>query len=208
MPLSAPAAEREPIHTRAIECSSYRRSDGLWDIEGHLTDVKAYPFFNDFRGEIVPGEPLHDMWLRLTVDSDFVVQAVEVTTDKGPYEICPAILPQFQKLKGLMIGPGWNRRVRENLGGSHGCAHLVDLLRPLATVAFHSVRWSASAPANSQKAEQTRGGTDNAGNNDTSTTDRADKRLARPPLNTCHVWASDGEKIHREYPEFFTGKDS
>lgn len=186
MPLSPPDADREPIHTRSMECRSFRRSDGLWDIEGHLTDIKSYSFFNDFRGEIPPGEPLHDMWLRLTVDRDFMVREVEVTTDKGPYEICPAILPQFQKLKGLKIGPGWNRRVRENLGGSRGCAHLVDLLRPIATVAFHTVQWSDSAPANKGETRE---------------------RVSRPPLNTCHVWAADGEKVRTEFPEFYTGDE-
>jgi len=185
MALSEPPVEREPIHTRAIECRSYRRSDGLWDIEGHLTDIKAYPFLNAFRGEIKAGEPLHDMWLRLTVDRDFVVQAVEAVTDRGPYEICPAILPAFQKLKGLKIGPGWNRRVREHLGGACGCAHLVDLLRPIATVAFHTVQWSDSAPDDGPKKPASK---------------------SRPPLNTCHVWASDGELIRTEHPEFYTGK--
>ena len=183
MPLS-PNVDRDPIHTRAIECKSYRRSDGLWDIEGHLTDVKAYPFLNDFRGEVKAGEPLHDMWIRLTVDREFIVQQVEALTEAGPYALCPAILPSFQKLKGLKIGPGWNRRVRENLGGARGCAHLVDMLKPMATVAFHTVRWSDSAPSNS---------------------DRKPDKLARPPVNTCHVWAAGGEKIKNEYPGFYTG---
>mgnify|MGYP003646043246 CR=1 FL=1 len=94
MPLSQVTVERDPIHTRAIECRSYRRADGLWDIEGHLTDIKAYPFLNSFRGEVLPGEPLHDMWIRLTVDRDFIVQNVEAVTDAGPYALCPAILPE------------------------------------------------------------------------------------------------------------------
>ncbi len=38
MPLSPPAASREHIHTRVVECRGYRRDDGLWDIEGHITD--------------------------------------------------------------------------------------------------------------------------------------------------------------------------
>lgn len=185
MPLSAPESEREPIHTRVIECRSFRRADGLWDIEGHLTDVKAYPFVNEFRGEIVPGEPLHDMWLRLTVDRDFAVRRVEAATDKGPYALCPAVLPRFKLLEGLKVGPGWNRAVRERLGGARGCAHLVDLLRPIATVAFHTVQWSESAPGNAAADEP--------------------KRVSRPPLNTCHVWASDGEKVRDEYPEFYRG---
>lgn len=188
MPLSDVEVGREPIHTRAIECKSYRRDDGLWDIEGHLTDIKAYPFINSFRGEVLPGEPLHDMWIRLTVDRHFIVQNVEVTTDAGPYELCPAILPSFQKLKGLKIGAGWNRKVRENLGGALGCAHLVDMLKPIATVAFHTVRFSDSSPANSADAAE-----------------RETAKPPRPPVNTCHVWASDGELIRTEHPDFYTG---
>ena len=187
MPLSAIDIDREPIHTRAIECRSFRREDGLWDIEGHLTDVKAYAFKNEFRGEVKPGEPLHDMWIRLTVDKDFIVQSVEAHTDQGPFELCPAILPHFQKLKGLKIGPGWNRRVRENLGGAQGCAHLVDLLKPIATVAFHTVRFSNSESVNTEK-------------------DRKKPVSYRPPVNSCHVWSSGGDMIRTEYPDFYTGK--
>ena len=63
-----PPAAREPLHTRRVECRGYRRTDGLWDIEGHLVDTKAYPFANSFRGELTPGEPLHAYLLRDTHD--------------------------------------------------------------------------------------------------------------------------------------------
>lgn len=181
MSLSKPDAGRQPIHTRAVECSSFSRDDGLWDIEGHLTDVKAYAFSNKFRGQIKAGEPLHDMWIRLTVDSEFVIRAVEAVIDAGPFEICPAITPAFNLLEGTKIGPGWNRQVRERVGGVRGCTHLVDLLRPLATVAFHTVRWSASSRGKQEPVKP------------------------RPPVNTCHAWASDGEVIREEFPDLYSG---
>lgn len=180
MPLSPPAG-RSPVHTRSIECRSYRRDDGLFDIEGHLTDVKSYPFTSEYRGEVKAGEPVHDMWLRLTVDDQMVVRDVEAKTDAGPYAVCPAINPAFAKLKGLSVGPGWNKKVRELLGGVQGCTHLVDLLGPLGTVTLHTVRWSSSAPGAKPRAP------------------------SKPPLNICHAWASDGEVVHREYPALYTG---
>ena len=67
MPLSQPAA-RERLHTRAIEINGYRRTDGLYDIEAHLTDCKSFGQTNYDRGYIEAGDPIHDMWLRLTVD--------------------------------------------------------------------------------------------------------------------------------------------
>lgn len=185
MPLSPPVAGRDPIHTRAITTSSFARADGMWDIEGHLTDVKAYAFDNRYRGRVEAGEPVHDMWIRLTVDEAYVVRAVEAVTDTGPFEICPAITPAFQALVGLTIGPGWNRRVRERLGGVKGCVHLVDLLRPIATVAYHTVRWSRARPGAEPAGEP--------------------QRRPRPPINSCHAWASDGEVVKRDFPEHYSG---
>lgn len=184
MPLPPPAIEREPIHTRAIECRSYVRDDGLVDIEGHLTDVKSYAFDNEYRGEIKAGEPLHDMWIRITVDGDFVIREVATAMDGTPFAVCPAILPAFDKLKGIGIGPGWSRQIRKRLGGVRGCTHMVDLLRPLATVAFHTVQWSRAAP------KQPGGG---------------EKPPARLPLNTCHAWSSEGEVVRTRFPEHYTG---
>ncbi len=138
MPLSAPAA-REPIHTRRVTCQGYRRADGLWDIEGHLTDVKSYAFHTEERGHMEPGDPIHQMWMRLTVDDGLTVQAVEAVTEHSPYRACGSILPNFQTLVGLRIGPGWTRAVKERLGGPKGCTHLVELLGPLATTAFQTV---------------------------------------------------------------------
>ena len=67
MPLPNPEP-RERLHTRRYEFNGYQRADGLWDIEGRMTDVKSYGFDNDYRGRIEAEEPLHDMRIRLTLD--------------------------------------------------------------------------------------------------------------------------------------------
>lgn len=33
---------REHLHTRAVEFNGYKRSDGLWDINGEMRDVRHY----------------------------------------------------------------------------------------------------------------------------------------------------------------------
>ena len=134
MPLSEPVA-REPLHTRVIEMCGYIRDDGLWDIEGRLTDIKSYGFDGDFRGWVEPETPVHDMWIRLTVDDDLVIRACEASTDHHPYAVCPAITPAFAALAGIRIGVGWMREVRQRVGGRKGCTHLVEMLAQLGTVA-------------------------------------------------------------------------
>ncbi|MBP0444208.1 DUF2889 domain-containing protein [Roseomonas sp. SSH11] len=138
MPLSPPA-DRETLHRRAIMMHGYRRADGLFDIEGHLEDTKTYPFVNQDRGTIEPGEPLHGMWLRLTVDEDLLIVSCEAATDHSPYSICPQAAPNFAALAGLRIGPGFTRAVKERVGGVHGCTHLREMLAQMATVAFQTV---------------------------------------------------------------------
>ncbi|MFC7332692.1 DUF2889 domain-containing protein [Rhodocista pekingensis] len=190
MPLSPPA-EREPIHTRTVTCRGYRRTDGLWDIEGHLVDTKSYAFDNAWRGRLEPGMPVHEMWVRLTVDDGMQVRAVEVTTDASPFEVCPAIAPDFQRLVGLRIASGWTQAVKERLGGVKGCTHLVELLGPVATTAFQTIY-----PYLSRLAPERPPGAETA------------PRRRPPLLDTCHAFASDGPVVKQRWPEFYTGPGS
>ena len=180
----SPPATREPLHHRRVDCRGYRRADGLWDIEGHLTDVKAYTFENAWRGRIQPGEPLHEMWLRLTLDDELTVIRAEAATVAGPYEVCPAITPAFAKLEGLRIGPGWRRAVQARLGGVRGCTHLVELLGPIATTAYQTIySWRAQREPRIE--------------------------AERPPrhLDSCHALARDGEVVRYHHPRWYTGPD-
>jgi hypothetical protein len=105
MPLSPPQ-ERELLHSRDIVLRGYRRADGLYDIEAQLTDTKTYGSANRDRGYIDAGEPIHGMWLRLTVDGERRIVACEAASDYTPYIICPAAAPNFTRLAGLQIKPG------------------------------------------------------------------------------------------------------
>ena len=138
MPLSAPAA-RDLLHLRDIQLRGYQRDDGLFDIEAHLLDTKAQPFDNDSRGLMQPGDPLHGLWLRLTIREDMEVLACEAASDHTPYALCPQAAPNFSRLAGLKIGPGFNRAVNERVGGAPGCTHLREVLGQMATVAYQTL---------------------------------------------------------------------
>jgi len=183
LPLTAPAA-RQPIHTRKVECRGYARDDGLWDIEGHLVDTKSYDLPNEYRrdGIIRSGEPLHEMWLRLTVDIDLTVHAVEAVTEWGPYAGCADITPNFQRLKGLTIKAGWTLKTRELVGGVEGCTHLVELLGPVATTAFQTI-YSAREKLRPAGADGRRPGL----------------------IGTCHMYAPDGAIVRERWPRWATG---
>ncbi|MGE0154447.1 MAG: DUF2889 domain-containing protein [Reyranellaceae bacterium] len=197
MPLSAPV-EREHLHTRRIECRGYFRADGLWDVEGHIVDTKTYGHRSGDLRVLAADEPVHEMWIRMTIDETYLIHDMEAASDHTPYFACATVTPNFKRLIGVRIGKGFRRAVQERLGGRQGCVHLVELLGPVATVAFQTIH-----------------------------NERAQKLLAdhraksgKPPLrqrqpgekvaviDNCYAWASDGEAVRRNYPDLYTGNKS
>ncbi len=193
--LSAPT-EREAQHFRDYQFGGYRRADGLFDIEGRMTDRKSYSFPNEWRGIVAEGEPIHDMRIRLTLDEQFVIREVECVTAAGPYEICPAITPSFAALKGERVGRGWSRVLREKFGGRHGCVHHVEMLRAMATVAFQTLYgWQER-----RKRQAGLGVEDGPPNRETTD--------GRKPgfIDSCHALASDGEIVRTHFPQHYAAR--
>ena len=201
MPLSPPVG-RQHLHTRRVVCQGFFRDDGLWDIEGRITDEKSYEHANEWRGPLKPGDFVHDMSIRLTIDHKFTIVDAEAVTDRSPYSMCGDIAPAFRKLVGLRIGGGFHRAVRERLGGIHGCTHIVELLGPVATTAFQTVSSKKAQDLNRAHREKT-------GALPPKDPDAAPKPRRKPyMLDTCHTWASDSEVTRRWVPHFYTGPDA
>jgi hypothetical protein len=201
MPLSPPVG-RQHLHTRRVVCQGFFRDDGLWDIEGRITDEKTYEHANEWRGPLKPGDFVHDMSLRLTIDHTLMIVDAEAVTDKSPYRMCGDIAPDFKKLIGLRIGGGFHRAVRERLGGVHGCTHIVELLRPLATTVFQTVSSKKARDLNRAHREKT-------GTLPPKDPNAPPKPRRKPyMLDTCHTWASDSEVTRRWVPHFYTGPDA
>lgn len=173
------AVERTLKHQRRIDSKGYLRSDGLWDIEATLLDVKTYDVLRDFDGVLVPtGAPFHDFTFRITVDDTFLIRDVSVEMDRFPFPNCSGAAVSFQKLVGSRIGSGWNAWVRKEFKGVAGCTHLLELLPVLATTAFQTM-WQ---PLSEKYPKHVKG---------------ALKGL----INSCHGWSEDGpvaQKLKKE----------
>ena len=127
MPLPPPTCAREASHQRSITITAYARSDGLWDIEGHLTDAWTQPVPRA-GGLLPPGEPMHSMRLRLTVDPSATVVAAHAVTAAGPYDAaCGTIAPDYGQLVGVRVARGWRDAIRRLFGRTAGCTHMNEL---------------------------------------------------------------------------------
>ena len=153
--LPAPAP-REAVHTRSIVCRSFRRDDGLIDIDARFIDTRPFAYHSEFRGDCAPGAALHNMQLRLTLDRERRIQALVSTMQATPYEGCADINPSFQRLVGLSVGRGFRKAMRERVGGIEGCTHLIALLDAMAAAAVQAFASNAHAPQPAGQAEPVR----------------------------------------------------
>ena len=176
MPLSSPAP-RTARHVRRVTYQGYEREDGLWDIEGELHDSKPQdlPSLRYPDGVRRAGEPIHHLWLRVTVDRDLVVRAIESAMDAHPLAGCTQAQRALQAMVGCSMARGWRQSIQTHLGGVAGCTHLRELLFNLATAAFQSVPavFSSSDPA-------------------------------EPPrhLGQCTGWDFNGQGVKEFFPQF------
>jgi hypothetical protein len=170
----------ELVHERAYIVRAYRRGLDHLVLRGAVRDQKP-------AGLYLPDDPdpmtMHHMVvdLRIAVPS-LTIEEVDVKLHTHPHDECPGIELAYQKLVGLSIARGFINKVRELFGGPRGCTHTTALLQAMAPVAIQSM-WSFRAAA-----AESEGGTPFG-------TEESREISIMANLNTCHVWAEDGELI-------------
>ncbi|MEW9582169.1 DUF2889 domain-containing protein [Paraburkholderia sp. DGU8] len=197
MPLSSPVS-RQLRHRRAIRAEAYERADGLWDIEACLTDEK--PRDVKLASGVRPnGQPIHELWLRITIDRSLNVVDAEASSDWVPYPgLCQVSNPAYRALIGLNLFNNFRRDVARLLAGTVGCTHLTELCAILPTVAiqaFANEVWNTDdgAPgANASSANESPNRTGQHSNH-------------KPPfqLGRCHALRFDGEAVQQFYPRWY-----
>lgn len=180
MPLPVSEIARELTHTRRVRFEGYKRADGLWDIEAHLYDVKShdYPLKTGVRRA---GQAVHEMWLRLTIDTQFNVCDAIAVSDAYPYPGgCDSFGDVYRSLIGLNLLAGFSRKVRERVGGALGCTHLTEMLGFFPTAAIQTF-------AGEMQEEREDG--------------------SKPfQLDACHALVTTGDTVRRLYPKWYVGK--
>lgn len=169
------------LHDRVYRVRAYDAGGGRMRLRGTVRDTKP-------AGLYVPGdhEPLvvHHMIVDLVVQlPDLQIVGASAVLDVHPHTQCPRIEDHYRELVGLSIARGFTHKVRELFGGPRGCTHTTALLQAMGPVAIQST-WS-------MRAAHADGG---SGTPRMSTPEDRERGM-RFNLNTCHVWAEDGEIV-------------
>ena len=179
MPLSHPPTGRERLHVREVSYHGYQRADGLYDIEAFLRDTKDRDL-TLLSGVRPAGEPVHEMQVRVTIDRDFTIHAIEAHTDAMPYPgDCDRIHPGYEQLVGANLVRGFRKQLHDVMGGVRGCTHITELLGYLPTAAVQTF-------AGLRK--------------------REDDGDGKPfQLDRCHALETSGDAVRRYYPKWYRG---
>jgi hypothetical protein len=178
--------ELELVHDRDYSVQVYRASPHELVARGRVRDEKPPGLYVEHDPDPLT---MHDMTIELRVgypSLEITDTSVRFTT--FPQLTCAGISDHYRSLVGVSIARGFTHKVRELFGGPRGCAHVTALLQAMAPAVVQST-WS-------MRVLNRRDGVDG------ESTPIADPRAAAraavlPNLDTCHVWAADGELVAR-----------
>jgi len=180
VPLSPPAQRRE-IHERTVDIKVFARDDGLYEMEAHLVDRKPFAFWREQKDEpLPPGEPAHDLWLRVTIDTSYVVQRIEASSDATPFALCKEAEQTLSVLLGQRIASGWSSKVKAALRGTASCTHLMEMLITMATPAIQGIR---SLPRQQKIV--------------------SDEKTVMGKLDTCYAYSRDRAVVKMYWPHHY-----
>lgn len=172
------------MHTRKTTFQGWRRDDGLWDIEAEMTDTKPYEMVLYRPSPLPPGEPVHRLSIRLTLDDEFTIREIATSMDATPFGECEQASAPMQQMVGARLGPGWRKAIDAALGGVRGCTHLRELLFNMATVAFQTI------PSGQMYLRRLAG--------------EPEPVRDEPPFHVggCMTWDANGPVVQRHHPEY------
>lgn len=181
MPLPPALVPRTRLHSRKISLEGWKREDGLWDIEARITDAKDHDY--QLASGLRPkGQPVHDMWVRVTIDREFNVLDAVASIDAVPYPGgCDTIADAYRRIVGLNLVRGFRRTVAEMFESVRGCSHITELLGSLPTAAiqtFASEMLDTEGGAGGEKPFQ---------------------------LDKCHALETTSGTVRRYYPQWYRG---
>ena len=173
---------RRLVHTREIKTQAFAREDGFWDLEASLLDTKAKDFALA-SGVRAGGDPIHHMFLLVTIDERFNVVGAQARTESVPYPgYCNRIEPEYQKLVGLNLLKDFRSDVKRLFSGVLGCSHLTELCSVLPTVAIQAFAGEVIHVRDGQK----------------------ESSLSMPfQLNRCHALRTDQEVVKKYYETWY-----
>ena len=139
-----------------------------------------------FRGELKPGDPVHDIGLRLAIDDSMTIREAEAMMRATPYPTCIEVEP-ILAAPGRRTGRSGLARTGAAQDRPAGDLHASDeLLGPAVTTLYQTMSHGKNPEGRDTLKNQQRFG-------------------ERPFfIGGCHSWRTDGPVVAAMFPQFAT----
>ena len=168
--------QEERVHSRNIEIFTCLSKGKGVIVQGTLKDDRLQKHYN-IEGRIMDPFTVHHMIIRMLVSNKLVIEDIEVEMPGFPREECPETKKSLDRIKGWKIAPGFTERIKEEIGGTAGCAHLTALLLAMAPAAVQG-SWSCRSLKPITPAGE----------------DVSPRLMEQYLIDTCWVWRRDGDR--------------
>jgi hypothetical protein len=179
MPIPSPSPQRRLKHRRTFDVEVFARDDGLWEVDARLSDVKTRdaPMVDGVRPA---GTPIHQLLLRLVINSQLDILQAGSSSDWVPYPgHCGEHGDAYAALAGLNLARGFRNAVQARLAGVKGCTHLTELAQVLPTAVIQGLVGEVIDARGDRPGD------------------------AQPfQLDRCHALRTDGEVVRLHYPRW------
>lgn len=135
------------LHTRKIRTDCWLTDDDMYKAVGVIDDDKGIAMTTYSGRPIAPGGDLHTMRATLLLDKMLVIQSATIEMIDIPGDECNHACASPSDLIGLSISRGYNKGLKERIGGIKGCSHVFALLQQMGPAIVQAVY---SDPTNDQ----------------------------------------------------------
>ncbi|MFP4475515.1 MAG: DUF2889 domain-containing protein [Desulfatibacillaceae bacterium] len=137
--------DREPVHRRNLDISTYPAGEGRVVVEGWLKDERLVEIYRHWDNNPREAGVVHWFCARLLVgDWPMTILDAEAEVRELPSDECVEVLDSIKRVVGLRISPGYSEEVRGLMGGAQGCSHLTHLVIVMGPPALHGF-WTTFA---------------------------------------------------------------
>ncbi len=163
----------EKIHNRNLDISSYIVDEEHILITGEFKERNLITVY-ERSGEPIEPNVFHHMQIQLLVKiSELKIEDLYVKIPGAPHDnVCREMENSLDKIKGLIIAPGFTSKVKKIAGGIKGCVHLTTLLLSMAPAALQGY-WIFGARDKARK-------------------ENSEFDIGEYLFDTCWAWRKDG----------------
>ena len=124
------------IQRRHLEVITHECDDDHILVIGELRDRRLVPT-TTLDGGLRQAGTVHHMRIAIKVAvATLVIEDIEAELPAFPHDECAEMNRSLEKIKGLILSPGFTAKVRSAIGGRKGCIHLTTLLLAMAPAAL------------------------------------------------------------------------